>query len=150
MAQQDRFEPDPDRSRDEKDEGNSDDQVPVEQSGREVAQALLHQPGDVGAEHDQFALRQVDHPHQAEDDRKADRRHEQNAGETQTVVERRQDVADRDTTVYPCGGGVDGAPEIRIGGIGRVIRERADQGQRPPIGGRRDASEGGDALGWIL
>ncbi len=149
MPQQRRFQRDADGRRDEEGGGDGEDQIPVEQSGRDAAQALLHQPGDIGADHDQLALGEVDDAHQPEDDGEADGGHEQDRGEAQAVIERRQHVADGDAALDLGDARIHRLPEAGIGAIGGIVLQRGELGQGAASGVLGYAADGADARGGI-
>ena len=61
--------------------GHGDEQRPVEEAGEVAADHLLGDEGGVGAEHDQLAMRHVDHAHHAEGDGEADGGEQQHRAE---------------------------------------------------------------------
>ena len=74
----------PTRARDDEGERDGESERPVLQRGR---QKRLHDVGRIGAEHHHFAMRHVDDAHDAEGDREADRRQQQNRGRRKPVPE---------------------------------------------------------------
>ena len=71
-----------DQGRSEERRGHGRGEVPVEQARQARAEQVLHDVGAVGADHDQFAVRHVDHPHQAVGDGEAECGKHQDGTET--------------------------------------------------------------------
>ena len=82
------------------DQGGSDkcrrhrrDQIGVEQRRKVGTKQVLHDVGGVRADHDQLAVRHVDHAHQAVRDREAERGQQQDGAERDAA----EDAADHFT-----------------------------------------------------
>ncbi len=70
--------------------GTRAQQVPVEQPGRMRSKQVLHDVGRIGADHDQLAVRHVDHAHQPVGDREAERGEQQDRAERDAGEQRRR------------------------------------------------------------
>jgi len=94
MADRERLDAHADGASDEEDDRNCKQRVEVEQGRRVKPKRLLHAEGRITAQHDELALRQIDHAHQSEDDRETRRSEKQHAAGADGVVEQRERVAD--------------------------------------------------------
>ena len=74
--------------------GTASGRAPGRQPGDAAAQ-LLHHEGGIGAEHDEFAMRHVDHAHHAEGDGEAERGQQQHRAEREALEQRLRHAADR-------------------------------------------------------
>ena len=114
--------------------GIADREVPVEQRRRqELHEQLLRQVGRVGADHHQFAVRHVDHAHQPEDDRQAQRHQHQHRALRQAA----EHVADAARHVLPA---LDRA-QRRVAGRGqRLVRLASRRSRGSPARAREEPS----------
>jgi hypothetical protein len=92
---------DADQRRGEEGDRDRSQQVPVERARQIGPEDALHGPGRIGADHQQLAVRHVDHAHHAIGDRQAERGEQQDRAERQAgegapeIVGPRQPLLDR-------------------------------------------------------
>ncbi|EXI66420.1 MAG: hypothetical protein AW08_02534 [Candidatus Accumulibacter adjunctus] len=84
MANDDPLHQHADQRRAEETDRDRRQQVPVERAGQVGTKDALHRPRRIGADHQQFAVRHVDHAHDAVGDRQAERREQQDRTERET------------------------------------------------------------------
>ena len=133
---------DADDAGDQEGERNRDRERIVEQRRIARADHLLHHEGDIGAEHDHFAVRHVDHAHDAEGDGKADGGQQQHRAERNAVPGVLHRFPDREAVLDGADGG---------GGAGRDRRRESAgmAGQKPErvlIAALADDLDGGELV----
>ena len=134
---------DADGAGDEEGERQGDDQRPVEQAGRGVADDLLHDEGRVGAEHHHLAMRHVDDAHHAEGDGEADGREQQHRAERDAVPDVLRRRPRRRALAIDAAPGVAGAASSSPLGAG--LRSGQQRRERIAVAARRDGGDGGAA-----
>ena len=125
---------------DDEGERNGEGERPILQRGR---QQRLHDIGRIGAEHHHLAMRHVDDAHDAEGDRKADGRQQQNGRGREAVPEVLHDAPQGEARM-------DGARAPRRRAldrrIGRLLGDRVDEALRVLVAARLQRRDRGEAI----